>query len=118
MFGPKFLADPASEPLLDEWQRQLKRSPRAGISRAVMGVADRQPVDAEIGRISAPTLVMAGADDAAIPPAKARHIAEFIPGARFELIPDSGHSSTLEQPDIVTGHLRDFLASVTRSGAG
>jgi 3-oxoadipate enol-lactonase len=113
MFGPKFLADQTNKPVLGEWQRQLKRSPRAGISRAVMGVASRQAVETEIGRITAPTLVMAGADDAAIPPAKAQRIADLIPGARFELIPDCGHSSTLEQADTVTAHLRDFLASIT-----
>jgi len=56
---------------------------------------------------------LAGADDAAIAPAKAQRIAELIPGARFELIPDCGHSSTLEQPEIVTARLQECLATVT-----
>jgi pimeloyl-ACP methyl ester carboxylesterase len=110
MFGPTFLADVSRKPLIDEWQRQLGRSRRSGISKAVMGVADRLPVEDEIGRIKAPTLVIVGVDDAATPLYKSQRIAELIPGARLATLPDCGHTSTLEQPDTVTGLLRDFLA--------
>ena len=75
-----------------------------------MGVANRLPVDAEISRITAPTLVIVGADDVATPPVKSERIAERIPGARLEQIADCGHTSTLEQPEAVTALLRNFLA--------
>lgn len=109
MFGPSFLADPARQPVVDEWERQLKRCRRSGVSKAVIGVANRLPID-EIDTITAPTLVIVGADDVATPPHKAKLIAERIPGARLEQVPDCGHSSTLEQPETVTALLRDFLA--------
>jgi len=111
MFGPTFLADGTHTTLINEWQHRLSASKRAGISKAVMGVANRLPVDTEISRITAPTLVVVGADDVPTPPAKAQLIAERIPGARLAQIPDCGHSSTLEQPDAVTGLLREFLAN-------
>jgi 3-oxoadipate enol-lactonase len=110
MFGPTFLADPSRKQIIDEWQVRLSRSQRAGVSKAVFGVADRLPVDAEISRISAPTLVIVGADDLATPPYKSERIAERIPGARLEQVPDCGHTSTLEQPEAVTALLRNFLA--------
>jgi pimeloyl-ACP methyl ester carboxylesterase len=56
--------------------------------------------------------VITGADDVPTPPAKARRIADRIPGARLEIIPDCGHSATLEQPEIVTGLIRDFVTAV------
>lgn len=110
MFGPTFLADAAGKPLIEEWERQLGGRRRSGISKAVMGVADRKPVEDEIGSIQAPTLVIVGVDDTATPLYKSQHIAELIPGARIATVPDCGHTSTLEQPDTVTGLLRDFLA--------
>jgi len=112
MFGPVFLADPGNAAVIAEWERRLGRCRRAGISRAVRGVADRAGVDAEIGSITAPTLVLVGADDAATPVAKSQAIAAKIPGARLEVIPDCGHSSTREQPHAVTGLIRGFLESI------
>jgi 3-oxoadipate enol-lactonase len=109
MFGPAFLADPSNTQIIDEWQARLSRSRRAGVSRAVLGVANRLPIEDEISHISAPTLVIVGADDVATPPYKSERIAERIPGARLEQIADCGHSSTLEQPETVTALLRDFL---------
>jgi pimeloyl-ACP methyl ester carboxylesterase len=113
MFGPTFLADASRKPLIEEWERRLARSPRSGIRKAVIAVAERKPVEDEIGRIQAPTLVLVGVDDAATPLAKAQRIAELIPGARLATLPDCGHTSTLEASDTVTGLLRDFLAENT-----
>jgi 3-oxoadipate enol-lactonase len=109
MFGPAFLADTSKKPVIDEWQRRLKASPRSGISKAVMGVADRLPIEDEISRIIAPTLVIVGTDDAATPPAKSQLITERIPDARLAQLPDCGHTSTLEQPDTVTRLLKALL---------
>jgi 3-oxoadipate enol-lactonase len=110
MFGPAFLADPASKQVIKEWERQLGRTQRSGIRQAVLGVANRLPAESEIGRIGAPTLVIVGNDDAATPPHKSQRIVELVAGARLVTIPDCGHTSTLEQPDVVTELLRDFLA--------
>ncbi|WP_313674711.1 alpha/beta fold hydrolase [Mycolicibacterium sp.] len=109
MFGPAFLADPASAPLIEEWEQRLGRCPRAGVAKAVRGVANRASVEPEVTAITVPTLVIVGADDAATPPAKSRRIAELIPGARWEQVPDCGHSSTLEQPAAMTRLISEFL---------
>jgi pimeloyl-ACP methyl ester carboxylesterase len=109
MFGRAFLADPSNARLIDEWQLRLNRSRRAGVTRAVLGVANRLPIEDEISRISAPTLVIVGADDRATPPYKSEQIAQRIPGARLDQIADCGHTSTLEQPEAITTLLRDFL---------
>ena len=42
-------------------------------------------------RIAAPTLVITGADDALLPAANSRILAERIPGAQLRFIPDAGH---------------------------
>jgi 3-oxoadipate enol-lactonase len=57
-----------------------------------------------------PTLVIVGADDAGTPPAMAREIAGAIRGARLEIIPAAAHLSNIEQPEIFTRLLLEFLA--------
>ena len=53
----------------------------------------------ELGSVSAPTLVLVGAEDPAATPDDARLIAERIPGARMEIIPGAAHLLNVEQPD-------------------
>ncbi|MFD2416852.1 alpha/beta fold hydrolase [Amycolatopsis pigmentata] len=113
LFGPTFLSDPASEPIIGEWAHRLASIDRSALRRAVFGVADRAPVEPEITTIVAPTLVVTGADDRATPPERARRIAALIPGAELHIIGDCGHSSTLEQPSVITKLLDEFL-----TGAG
>lgn len=109
MFGPTFRNDPASEPAIAEFMAQLAACNRWAISKAVLGVVTRKPIYEELARIAMPTLVIVGADDAATRPDKARRIADRIPTARLEVVPDSGHSSTVEQPEIVTRLIETFV---------
>jgi 3-oxoadipate enol-lactonase len=47
--------------------------------------------------ITAPTLVVAGADDPATPPAHGAAIAAAIPGARLEVVAGAAHLASFEQ---------------------
>lgn len=51
-----------------------------------------------LSRITAPTLVVAGADDPAIPAAHGRRIAAEITGARYEVVAPGAHLVSAEQP--------------------
>ena len=109
MFGPAFRRSPQAWQVIDAWEQGLARSDRAAIKHAVLGVVRRQGVTTEIGLITAPTLVVVGIDDAATPPERSRTITRLIPGARLEVVPDCGHSSSVEQPERITELIRDFL---------
>lgn len=115
MFGPAFRADPANRSVIDEWVSRLNRSDRAAVRRAVLGVADRAPVDQEIVGITVPTLVVVGADDKATPPVKAERIAARIRGAQLQVVANCGHTSPLEQPMTINGLLGKFLDSVDQT---
>ena len=45
-----------------------------------------------LGEISVPTLVLAGGQDQVVPLASTQMVAEAIPGARFEVDPECGHT--------------------------
>jgi 3-oxoadipate enol-lactonase len=62
-----------------------------------------------LGRITVPTLVLAGAEDPATPPELVRAIANGIPGARFQVVPNAAHLPNAEQPGIVNAAVADHL---------
>ena len=110
MFSRLFLATPEGAQVVATWTGELRQQGRRGTKGAIRGVTDRLPVSDEIRSVTAPTLVMVGAEDVATPVAKAKAIAAQIAGARLEVLPGVGHVSTLEAPDAVTALLTKFLA--------
>ncbi len=112
MFGHSFLQDPARAEERAALRAVLLRNQPRATQRATTGVIFRHPVEGELHQIRAPTLVVSGAEDKAIVPARSKRTAALIPGARFVSIPRAGHSSTLEEPEAVTAALREFLASL------
>jgi 3-oxoadipate enol-lactonase len=80
-------------------RRQSTADPRgfANAGRA-MARLSAEPLDPDLGRIQAPTLVVAAELDALCPPRAAEIIAAGIPGARMEVVPGSGHQVELERP--------------------
>jgi|1185.fasta_scaffold307646_2 3-oxoadipate enol-lactonase len=59
----------------------------------------------DLARITAPTLVISGADDLALPPEHQRVIAAGISGAELVSVSPGAHLANLEQPLEVTGAL-------------
>ena len=92
----------------------MKPSPVAGYAGCCAALAvwdhrDRLPA------ITAPTLVIAGADDLATPvEPHARTIAAGILGARLEVVPGA-HLANIESAEAVTALLTEHLATSTGS---
>lgn len=73
-------------------------------------VIERMDQLGSLPEITAPTLVIAGAEDPATSPEDhARPIAEGIPGARLEVVADAAHLGSYEQPGEFTRLILDHL---------
>jgi aminoacrylate hydrolase len=68
-------------------------------------------VDDRLGEISAPTLVVAVADDMLVPPKCSRHLAANIPGAQLKVMPWGGHACNITDPETFNRIVLDFLRS-------
>jgi 3-oxoadipate enol-lactonase len=64
---------------------------------------------AALPRVSAPTLVIGGREDLALPPEHQKLIAAAIPGARLELIADAAHIASAQQPELVNRLIEEHL---------
>ncbi len=83
----------------------------AGCCEAIAGMDLR----ADLPAITAPTLVIAGADDPATPPEHGAAIAGMIGGARLEVIPGAAHLAAVSSPEAVTGALLQHLDAAARA---
>jgi pimeloyl-ACP methyl ester carboxylesterase len=61
-----------------------------------------------VGRVSAPTLVLASADDQLLPTYHQRELAEAIAGARYQEVP-GGHGLPLEDPSRFAAMVAEFI---------
>lgn len=64
-----------------------------------------------LGRIKAPTLIIAGRQDYATPVQANQEISEKIPGARLVVLEQAPHISNMVQPQEFTKAVLDFLCS-------
>jgi len=84
------------------WMRgMLCDCPAEGYA-ACCGVIERLDLRGELARITAPTLVIAAAEDPSTPPEHSAMIAAGVPGARLEVLPQGAHLVAVERPDEVT----------------
>lgn len=111
LFGQTFMTDPARAADRATWKAHITSHDRVGIVKALRGVTDRSSVYDRLGQIETPTLVLTGEEDVATVPDKGRRIAEAIPGARFDLIPQAGHSAPVENARAVTDAIAAFAGA-------
>jgi 3-oxoadipate enol-lactonase len=87
----------------------LRSTPREGYA-ACCETIESFDVRDRLSEITAPALVIAGADDPATPLDTVRLIADGIPDARFVVVPRASHLLNAEQPEVVSAEIRAFLA--------
>jgi 3-oxoadipate enol-lactonase len=95
----EFIAD---QPDTAAWCRQMMiDTPDEGYAGCCAAIAtmDLRP---DLPAITAPTTIIAGADDPATPPSHAEVIAAGIAGARLHVVPHAAHLATVEQPAAIT----------------
>ena len=64
---------------------------------------------ADLGRVSAPTVVIVGEHDRTSTPRAARVLHAGIPGSELVVLPGAGHMSFVESPEAYLAAVRTFL---------
>ncbi|QBI53375.1 3-oxoadipate enol-lactonase [Streptomonospora litoralis] len=70
----------------------------------------------DLARITAPTLVVAGGEDPATPPADAERIAAAVPDARLHVLDGGAHLASWERAEEVDGLLRTHFGGAAPTG--
>jgi pimeloyl-ACP methyl ester carboxylesterase len=79
--------------------------------RQLMAIMSRPDSRPTLSSIRCPALVLVGDGDEGTPPELNKEIADGITGAKFTVVPECGHLSTIEQPDAVNAALAEWLGA-------
>jgi 3-oxoadipate enol-lactonase len=93
----------------EDFHHHLRQADGAALSQAVRSVLiDREPLAHRMNGIKAPTLFVAGRQDAMYPVDALQHAAEALPNGHFKVL-DTAHISVVDDPLSVTALMDDFL---------
>ncbi|MFD9821507.1 bifunctional 3-oxoadipate enol-lactonase/4-carboxymuconolactone decarboxylase PcaDC [Streptomyces violascens] len=92
----------AAQPAIVEWAVQMVRTTDPACYIAACEALAAFDIRAELGRITAPTLALVGAEDRVTGPGEARTLVAGIPGAGLAVVPGASHLAPVEQPAAVT----------------
>jgi pimeloyl-ACP methyl ester carboxylesterase len=127
-FARQYLSGPARVQLQNKdpraWRqllRELGEHPVDGSVRTMRGVQRQRPslyaLEAELSAIEAPVLILAGdEDDGCLD--TSLWLKRVIPRSGLAVLPKSGHTLNLEEPDLVNAFIADFLGRVAAGAWG
>jgi magnesium chelatase accessory protein len=90
---------------VDLYARLFRRAGHLSGALRMMANWDLRPMLRDLPRLHPDLLLVVGANDRTIPPAKARRVREILPAARIETLPGLGHLAHEERPEQVAGLL-------------
>ncbi len=108
---PQMFKDHASQVAIDHAIASMSAIP-AATYRAALKCLVTFNRRADLERIAAPTLALAGEKDATAPAQGMERMAEKIPKARYHCIDGVGHLANLERPEAFNQAIGDFLGSL------
>lgn len=103
---PERMNLPAVRGVIQSMAKGLGAEVFARQQQAIMGRPDSRPT---LSTITCPTLVICGQDDLITPPELASEMADGIAKARLEIIAQCGHLATLDQPEVVSTLLLEWI---------
>jgi pimeloyl-ACP methyl ester carboxylesterase len=83
-----------------QWARAVEKASRSALE---------DPLTVRLAEVTAPTLVVWGADDPVAPFADAARVRDAVAGARLVAIEECGHMPTYEQPEAFVAAVTGFL---------
>lgn len=110
MFGQTFLNDKSRKANCHSWLEQMQSNHKVGVTRAAIGVIEREGVYDKLEAITTPTLIVVGDEDTATPYAKAERMHFAIQGSKLAIIKGAGHTSSVEAPKQVNRVIDTFLS--------
>ncbi|GAA4521743.1 hypothetical protein GCM10023191_100370 [Actinoallomurus oryzae] len=108
---PLYSRRPGGDPDGSDRLRRIRWNPGVleHFRQALAGSFDPWP---RLGRVTCPTMILAGEHDPVATVPAARRLAAALPAARLNVVPDVGHGIFREDPDQACALLRDFLAGI------
>ena len=109
---PKVLSDStrdAKPEVVERVKSIAAQQPAASVASALAALRDRPDANPGLKAVAVPTLVLVGEYDAVTPPLASANLAAQIRGSKLVHVPNAGHLSNIENPDVFNSAVRAFL---------
>jgi len=110
LFSKSSLMD--KQEVVSSVEEAILETPVETISNTLMALAGRPESCSSLHRITAPVLILVGAEDQITTPEAAKKMHKLIPHAELKILKNAGHISNLEAPDDFNIQLKKFLKSL------
>ncbi|EPR19094.1 alpha/beta hydrolase [Sphingobium indicum IP26] len=110
---PAWFSGAVDQGLLDLAESMILATTVAGFTGAVAAIKGHD-ARSLLPQVETPTLVIAGANDAAVPPEAVRATAALIPGAAFEVVTGAAHQVAMQHPVAFADRLCRHIAGAPR----
>ena len=91
---------------------QAKAESPIGVKGSLLAMAARTDTTQSLGDIRVPTLLLVGEQDTLTPPSVMQQMHNRISGSEIILVPEAGHMAPLENPEVFTHSIEDFLTKL------
>jgi 3-oxoadipate enol-lactonase len=108
LFAPEF-QEKHPDLMHDRREAFLRTDPE--VFRAACVALAELDLRPDLGKVTAPVLVLVGEHDEATPPPMSRELAAGLPNARLKVISGCAHVPQLQSPEIFLDAIGDFLAA-------
>lgn len=95
--------------IVEELTRNRMANDPGAYVRAALAISEYN-YNEELSRIGCPTLIIVGNDDLTTPPGGSVKMSRLIAGSKLVIFKDCGHLSYVEQPEVFSQSVLDFLA--------
>ncbi|MBE1301412.1 MAG: alpha/beta fold hydrolase [Alteromonadaceae bacterium] len=111
LMGRTFLKDGQRKVLKKYWQDYILSLNKLAIRQFGLAIFSRDSVVDALSQLTGPppTLVVVGSEDIATPVAKSQQLHTAIKDSRLVIVPNAGHTSPVEEPEVVTQAIDAFL---------
>jgi pimeloyl-ACP methyl ester carboxylesterase len=101
-----------SDGRLTQLAGQRMREMRSTVLHGDLVACDSFDVNARLGELHIPTLIVCGSDDRMVPPRNSEWLHSRIPGSELLVIRDAGHMAMLEEPEQTASALGRFIDAI------
>lgn len=115
VYTPRAHADGSVDQIVEESLAFPHKASLEGF-QAQVDVCSAHDTADRLGEIAVPTLVLAGDQDVILPPRLGQEVAERIPGAALEVLPEQAHQPFQESPDMFNARVDSFWREVGTEG--
>ncbi|MBP6334619.1 MAG: alpha/beta hydrolase [Bacteroidia bacterium] len=101
--------------MVDKIKNCILSTPQDTITDTLIALAERPDMCSSLSKISVPTMILCGEEDVVTPLSQSEFMLKSIKHAVLKSIPNAGHMSNLEQPNLFNQFLEMHVPAMTKS---